>query len=393
MNRDLISKYLDGSRIGRRDQPSQDLRTIYQLVVTICRKELEVYVGTRANVLGVYTLNRTSEIIEIGGEFYLIYDQSVGDIIDIFVRVLRWSNDNAISERVLGELMSEEGMRAGDITAVAFGMSHSIRSHDALGKLPEVGDHPDARVDVYLQQFFMFLHEYCHMMMLLDPKFADWRTKSAEHLMKIAADTTNIEQQYKSYRNDPRHTDSFEEFTANRWAQINLYCPYKRPLCQELACDEFALVVLSVICAGEGIDPKLAFLAATMSVRNIQTINHIKQTIRPSEAGKDISQQTPMLLIAARKYILRKSFRWIAQWKKMTPEKAHEMVQEINHISDVYSDKIDIPLRDSIVPAYQNAFKHRAIRDELLSIRNAQHLSQALGWQRSGEKIPYVVFD
>ena len=393
MNHNLISQYLNGSRIGRRDQPSQDLKALYQLVVTICRKELEVYVGTRANVLGVYTLNRTSEIIEVGGEFYLIYDQSVGDVINAIVKILRWSDDNAISERVLGELMSEEGMRAGDITAVVFGTSHSIRSHDALAKLPEVGNHSDARVDVYLQQFFMFLHEYCHMMMLLDPKFADWRIKSAENLINIAADPTDIDRQYKMYRNDPRHTDSLEVFVANRWAQIDLYRRYKGPLCQELACDEFALVVLSVICAGEGIDPKLAFLAATMSVRNVQTINYIKQAIRPSEAGKDISQQIPMLLIAARKYVLRKSFRLIAQWKKMTSEKAHDMVQEINRISDTYNDKVDSPLRDSVVPAYQKAFEHRVIKDELLSIRNAQHLSQALGWQRPGEKIPYLVFD
>ena len=77
----------------------------------------------------------------------------------------------------------------------------------------------------------------------------------------------------------------------------------------------------------------------------------------------------------------------------MTAEWASNMVRELNTLSDAYIDKIEEPLKTSVIPAYENAYEHRAIKDELLSIRNALHLSQAVGWNPPGAGVNFLVFD
>jgi hypothetical protein len=393
METNSISRYLDRTRIGHVSEPTSDVKILFDKIVYICRKELEHSRNIRTNIVAVHTLNMSSEIVKIGDEFLLVYDQTVVAAASLLTRILLWSEHNQISERALAQVFEIEGMRVGDITGVAFGMGHAVRSHAALDMLPMIDSSYDAKLDLYLQQLFLFLHEYCHILMRIDPQFASWRIQVGEFLIEAAQDTSNMDRQYVAYRHDKRHTDSFEQFKRNRLWQIQFYRRYRKTLSQEIACDEFALSVLYNICRGEGIDPSFAFRAAVLSIRHMRTINYVRHAVRRREADRSIDHQTPILLISARKYVLVKSFREISQIRGMTAEWASNMVRELNTLSDAYIDKIEELLKRSVIPAYENAYEHRAIKDELLSIRNAQHLSQAVGWNPPRAGVNFLVFD
>jgi hypothetical protein len=229
--------------------------------------------------------------------------------------------------------------------------------------------------------------------MAIDAQFASQRIQLGELLIGNSIDTSNIEKQYISYRNSERHTDSFEQFKCNRLWQIEFFQKYRKALSQEIACDEFALSVVYNLCRSEGIDPKFAFRAAAMGLRHMRTINYVRQAVRRTETDRGIDHQTPILLISARKYVVVKSFRAIAQSRGMTPEWAHNMVTELNMLSDKYTEKIEEPLKNNVIPAYETAYEHRAIRDELTSILNAQHLSQSVGWNGPGAGVNFIVFE
>lgn len=385
-----LDRYLAATRIGREDAPSALSVLHYRRLARLCRGRFRGATLRRLKVAIVYTLNRYSEIVALPGGHTLIYDQHAGQVLSTFTRIMRFAEDPRAGERVFMRILAEESLAVGDPHGAQIGYSFAEKFAPYWTVAPIASD-PEVVIEVLLQEMFVFAHEYCHLAMAGDAKFAESRRRVGDLLTNTEGEESRDKGEYKAFGDRYGDVETYDAFVASRRAQRARIAQHREALLSELGCDDFALWVLISICGEEGYAPKLAFRAAFLALRNIRTISYIREAVSPIKAIADVGGGEAALLLQIRQHRLRGVFGVVAQGAGLT-EELNAFWAELQDLSDLHDQKIDNPVLFGTIPTFAEARNTLAESEtNLIGPAGAWEIAERGGWRPHAAKLHHLV--
>jgi len=382
-----LGHYLGSSRISRHDVPNSQSALHYIPLVNHIRSILKGSEREKCEVIIVYTLNRYSEITNIDGETKLIYDRYSGQALNTLTRILFWSKDSRTAMRAFAKIFAELAIVAGDGAGAIAGALSSSKLNK-FWKIPPAGGSQAVSTQVYLQEFFVFAHEYCHMVMASNPEFRESRRRVGN----ILIESMEYDESHESYKRFAEHYPGMESYEV--WRDVgrrhqSFILSHKTELCDELACDDFALNLLVEHCMRQSIAVKYAFVASFLALRNIRTISYIRISANPLLSRSKLDQALPVLLLQARQHLLRNGYTLVAKARGVEAD-LQNVMDDMIALSDLHDKQIDNPLLEEGLDRLHKARDLVVSSGEDFGILKAFEIARTLGWDPDADTINYL---
>ncbi len=370
--------------------PGEDSRQMYQPTIALVRKIVGQITPARCDVAIVYSMNRHAEICHIGSNPTLVFDRYVGQAVNTFMRILTWSEHPVRSTRAFARIFSEQAILAGDAAGAIAGMlMFEQTSH--LWNLPHTADDPKVKLQVQLQEMFILAHEYCHLMMAASNEFRQSRLRIADMMLEPIAISLG-EQHYAEFiARYPYEVESgLENFLSILSMQDKFIADNSAALRTEFSCDEFALHVTLLTCMQMGNDPKFAFEAAFLTLRNMRALAYIREAAKPGLFERDAVFGLGVKMLQARQHKLRGAYRWVALAYGLEKE-FEDIIPDLMDLSDRHDDKIDNPLLFQILGTLVSTRNEIAVENPDLGLESAFEIAEAQGWAPRAPEVEYVL--
>ncbi len=169
----MIRDYLRDTRLLASDQPSRSAEALYYTMITACESFCERLLHnsrTTPRIAVTYSAQRKCELVELGEAHILIYDQNLGQALNTFNRIVFFAKELISAYRPLLRILVDEAIVLGRIDLATFFMAKSIK-YDDTWNLPPAASDPFVQTQTWLQELFVFAHEYCHLLMSADSGF------------------------------------------------------------------------------------------------------------------------------------------------------------------------------------------------------------------------------
>jgi hypothetical protein len=402
----MIGSYLAETRLLSREQPDKGTEAYYTLMVQFCNKIIKSFTNsdggeTAALVIVTYSAQRKCELVEIGKDRILIFDKNLGQALNTLNRILFFSKKSISAYRPLLRYITDEAILLGRNDLASFFAAKTV-VYEKFWDLPGAASRPDVWHQTYLQELFIFAHEYCHLIGSNNKVFKESRARAGKLLLEPEdIDPAKLHSAYmKRYKDGPslaELTKIHTEFESDLKAS-------EADLVDELGCDDFAVHVLIEYCKSYRIPLVDCFNAAFLAMRHARAINYARAFIRQLAGRAEPSgQDRRVRLLQHRQHRLRTAFPWIIKLLKSDPlgaptledVTASSLDADISNLSDLHDQKIDNVLLFELIPNLADEFARWKKKYKVSSQTNLTQsvlVASAVGWSYGLENPTYVSF-
>lgn len=379
----MISRYLLHTRLLHPDLPNQSFIANYRTMQEYCSRFATNFLKSESAQIPVvltYSLNRAAEIVKLDSGPVLVYDQFLGQTFNTFHRLYLFGEESWHVPQTLSKMMCEEAICAGRTKVALFYFALRARFNEKARMRKIVSD-KGAVLDVFLQELFVFAHEYGHFLMELSPEFRDSRRSAAEAILE-APDTRDPDETSRLLKEKYGIEQSPEEIAAENAERAAQLEAAKPTLQDEVACDDFALFILLGYCKENCIDPRKAFVASFLALRNIRALNYLKSGVSQIGMSDVDGTSERVKLLQFRQHLLRAIYPLVIQVFELEID-PNELHHEITRCSDQHDDKVDNKLLFEFLPATAKWFSEwvpKLAAEDISEFDKCHQLARAMGW-------------
>jgi hypothetical protein len=371
-------------------------------MVQFCNDLIKSYADIEPPAVVItYSAQRKCELVEFGDSRVLIFDKNLGQALNTLNRIVFFAEESISAYRGLLRYVTDEAILLGRSDLASF-FAMKTRKYAKYWDLPMAGTEPEIWTQTYLQELFVFAHEYCHLIGSVDSAFHDSRARVGGLLMEPEkADPAALHVAYvKRYGKDI----SFEEFlTIHTELERDLETS-REELVDELGCDDFAIHVLAEYCRKYRIPLVDVFRAAFLALRHVRAINYARAFVRQLVDETEPSGfDRRVRLLQHRQHRLRTAFPFIVEILKSDSRGAPTLESVtaasldalISDLSDRHDSKVDEVLLFELFPNLSNEFADWKGRYKVSPQSDASQcilLASMRGWSYGLEKATYVSF-
>lgn len=400
----MIRDYLRDTRLLATDQPNRSAEALYYTMITACESFCERLLHksrTTPRIAVTYSAQRKCELVELGSARILVYDQNLGQALNTFNRIVFFAKDSISAYRPMLRILVDEAIVLGRIDLATFFIAKNNKFAGTWDLPPAVSD-PFVQTQTWLQELFVFAHEYCHLLMSADNSFRAHRAKVGRIIWEPLEERAPAEIRaglLERYGEAPAIEEIAEQFS---FVQDTVKSS-ENDLVEELGCDDFAFYTLATYGNSVSLPPVDFFKATFLVLRHVRAINYLRAFMRQlAEGAEPDGIDRRVALLQARQHQLRHAFPAMltaiqsessrTELRQLTAEAVHD---EISELSDLHDEKIDNVLLFELLPNLAQEFldwKRRYNRPDQHDIAQCRQLALVRGWAFQLEEISYVSF-
>lgn len=398
----MIGAYLADTRLLSRDQPDEGTEAYYFLMVQFCNALIKSNANIKPPpVVITYSAQRKCELVELGEDRILIFDKNLGQAFNTLNRILFFGEESISAYRGLLRYVTDEAILFGRSDIAAF-FAMKTGKYAKFWDLPMAITRPGVWTQTYLQELFVFAHEYCHLIGSIDNAFHASRARVGKLLME--PEDVDLAKLYEAYVKRYGNDRSFEEFHKVQTERKSDLEASQDELVDELGCDDFAIHVLAEYCRRFRIPLVDSFRAAFLALRHVRAINYVRAFVRQLvEETEPSGFDRRVRLLQHRQHRLRMAFPYIVDTLKANPRGAPTLENvtpasldaEISDLSDRHDSKVDEVLLFELFPNLSNEFVNWKKRYKMSAHFDASQcilLASTRGWSYGIEKATFVSF-